>query len=1654
MRFSAQEFRKRHFGPGSSHPGSVAQTVKIFTRIAFVPLLVLAGLAAIAVIEFPELLIQAGFYSSGVRALVLAFFLAVSASATVALSASVSRRLAQVEDRAPAPDGVSLRWCVIGVALGIVVPIVGPGLAVLPDTIRFICRLSAVLPVFMLLLFIAGGRKVQPGEEEAGTEGDEYNRLFPGVLVLVVGLLALQSVLAGLFTRIGASEFWVTLGNLLPFLEDIPGRVGALVIVLPLFVIFQLVRRVWPVRRDKEVSERREERVIGSGLVRRLLRWWMRFFGWLPRAGPDPDGQDSEEDLETPPEWLELLLEEVGIQATAVRVDLEHSSSPIEPGGSELASFFAGFVPTKDQVRALDRFLKLHEQSRTAKTDWKRVVPASDLLILGEHGSGRSKTLHACLLAAVFVRGQGALVIVPDDARRKNTVERIRQDVESIGMSDFAVVEEGGGQILGGWIVQRAAALRRIDEGSDEVQDLIPLPEVLVTVPADLERHVFGRQCDEYEGRALRELLAHFDCVFVEDLDQFRGGERAHLPFLLDKLRLLCAASFRQPQVVIVAPPLESAAISVAGERLFGVRSFDVFQNSVSLRPRPLEPCWLVISEYPSVDAMDEVREKISRAAVDLGLCTLVYLRSIDHEDAESGQRLADQRPDLVRVIGDLDSADLLGMEFKPSLGVYCASLRSDDLFQFRSGLDSISVLLSLGVSGMPAVEKEMVEKVPVFPPRDAEGLSSLHLATALPFLPIGLPTSSAFWSDVGFNRFLAEQVHMDESLPGSWIVDEIPGRPEVEAFHILLSSPDVNPVIDPTVVLPVTRRGYGCHVKDGTFHVRVEPVEEGAALAVATWQERDESGAILAQCELAHIREMQLSRNGRQLVPRSLASRADGRLAIIAMPGQGAGRDATHPVIDLEFEFEGRSPVQIGFLSSDRGIAVCRAKRLAHRVRSTLSGLASEYGELNQTGLFRFEQACWVGAMLLAPRKMHDTDVEPVLSRLFEGRWSTLPGEDPSFLPGLTAAINLALEVHFDGAPWFGRVAVFSLDRFGKSRPAEAVCFILQPEAVHHAVENALDIGLRSDSLRIAFLDTAHAFLDACQSLEGSPEDIRRRLRGRVSPCVGVAGELRLEDSLTILQASIRGDLGSLSIDVDWKNHREWGPPIPGGVDSAGRAWSREYLTDWPGLASMLEGPLSRALGMTPGLSWSLSLLRAAIQLPRESFESKLQPVGSVNYHHDRIELRPAAGVSPGDFLQGAIEALESGFQGFGFRDQGAVTLELRLRGGLQATTSSDLESIPFDLRVELGVFPDLSLSLARQSVSTRPWPDQDEPSTDIQLPPSPAAEELEAAWTVVQDLQEPSFDRKDQRIMFSWRGRECCMEFGLPEGGRASFEGLFECLDARPGGPYWDNYLSNDPFPTFVRGVSERLKNLYGKPVDADYADFALAFIQAIPYVPDPEDKGDWARFPSEYFSFGGGDCEDSSLAYVALLLDAGLETAFLEFPGHVAVGVRGPYNGAFFKKDGSAWYLAETALISGSLPIGAPPENGRALEDLVPCRLRGLPPSPNMTLIHASIDVTEEGGVLATFSVLTRRRAQTMQLVIQRRLLSDGSVTRVAEVKLPNAASGPAVLRGRLDLTLESDRGLGEMAFDMHLWSEGRLLSSWKQAGTVISTLLGGT
>ena len=255
-------------------------------------------------------------------------------------------------------------------------------------------------------------------------------------------------------------------------------------------------------------------------------------------------------------------------------------------------------------------------------------------------------------------------------------------------------------------------------------------------------------------------------------------------------------------------------------------------------------------------------------------------------------------------------------------------------------------------------------------------------------------------------------------------------------------------------------------------------------------------------------------------------------------------------------------------------------------------------------------------------------------------------------------------------------------------------------------------------------------------------------------------------------------------------------------------------------------------------------------------------------------------------------------------------------------------------------------------------------------------------------------------------------------------------------------------------MRGVSERLKNLYGKPVDADYADFALAFIQAIPYVPDPEDKGDWARFPSEYFSFGGGDCEDSSLAYVALLLDAGLETAFLEFPGHVAVGVRGPYNGAFFKKDGSAWYLAETALISGSLPIGAPPENGRALEDLVPCRLRGLPPSPNMTLIHASIDVTEEGGVLATFSVLTRRRAQTMQLVIQRRLLSDGSVTRVAEVKLPNAASGPAVLRGRLDLTLESDRGLGEMAFDMHLWSEGRLLSSWKQAGTVISTLLGGT
>ena len=93
-------------------------------------------------------------------------------------------------------------------------------------------------------------------------------------------------------------------------------------------------------------------------------------------------------------------------------------------------------------------------------------------------------------------------------------------------------------------------------------------------------------------------------------------------------------------------------------------------------------------------------------------------------------------------------------------------------------------------------------------------------------------------------------------------------------------------------------------------------------------------------------------------------------------------------------------------------------------------------------------------------------------------------------------------------------------------------------------------------------------------------------------------------------------------------------------------------------------------------------------------------------------------------------------------------------------------------------------------------------------------------------------------------------------------------------------------------LQGIARGLKEV-AKKKGYDYyetADFILAFVQSLPYVPDdvstPYDE--FPKFPFETLVDGGGDCEDTSILYATLMKILGYDVVLIGLPDHMMVGV----------------------------------------------------------------------------------------------------------------------------------------------------------------------
>ena len=91
-------------------------------------------------------------------------------------------------------------------------------------------------------------------------------------------------------------------------------------------------------------------------------------------------------------------------------------------------------------------------------------------------------------------------------------------------------------------------------------------------------------------------------------------------------------------------------------------------------------------------------------------------------------------------------------------------------------------------------------------------------------------------------------------------------------------------------------------------------------------------------------------------------------------------------------------------------------------------------------------------------------------------------------------------------------------------------------------------------------------------------------------------------------------------------------------------------------------------------------------------------------------------------------------------------------------------------------------------------------------------------------------------------------------------------------------------------------------------DKVRFALAFVQHMRY--DPDERGEYPRYPIETLVDGGGDCEDTAILLAAVLDAWGLDCVLLSPPGHMALGLSiSGFDGIYYPWNGKKYYYVET-------------------------------------------------------------------------------------------------------------------------------------------------
>jgi len=134
--------------------------------------------------------------------------------------------------------------------------------------------------------------------------------------------------------------------------------------------------------------------------------------------------------------------------------------------------------------------------------------------------------------------------------------------------------------------------------------------------PLAIEQSLYGLRCETPEmGEKLRRLLLLVDVILIDDLTECEPVQRSHVPFLIDRQRLLLAGEYCRFRLLVTTRLLAPLGEEVLGRRLF-TRRFRS-ENVLRVRPRRGVKAW-----YVRIDAEDvyQSRNTLVRECLDRGL--------------------------------------------------------------------------------------------------------------------------------------------------------------------------------------------------------------------------------------------------------------------------------------------------------------------------------------------------------------------------------------------------------------------------------------------------------------------------------------------------------------------------------------------------------------------------------------------------------------------------------------------------------------------------------------------------------------------------------------------------------------------------------------------------------------------------------------------------------------------------------------------------------------------------------------------------------------------------------------------------------------------------------------------------------------------------